>query len=112
MTVKRGDNGGTGGLYLSEMPKTSLRQRRGVLHESGGSCSDKEGFYGRQAKRNFERHPGKSAFFEYVVFRCDCGMSGGTSGYNQGTTVTISIVNMMILSDGYGDMNITVSGPK
>ena len=42
----------------------------------------------------------------------DCGMSGGASGYNQGTSVTISIVNMMFFSDGYGDMNITVSGPK
>ncbi len=40
------------------------------------------------------------------------GMSGGASGYNQGTSVDISIMNMMFFSDGYGDMNITVSGPK
>ena len=39
----------------------------------GDPAAIKEGFYGRQAKRNFERHPGKSAFFEHVVFRCDCG---------------------------------------
>lgn len=42
----------------------------------------------------------------------DCGMSGGASGYNQGTSVDISIMNMMFFSDGYGDMEITVTGPK
>ena len=40
------------------------------------------------------------------------GMSGGASGYNRGTSVSISIMNMMFFSDGYGDMQITVSGPK
>ncbi len=40
------------------------------------------------------------------------GMSGGASGYNQGTSVSISIMNMMFFSDGYGDMEITVTGPK
>lgn len=33
----------------------------------------REGFYGKRAKKMFERHPGKSAFFEHVVFRCNCG---------------------------------------
>ena len=42
----------------------------------------------------------------------DCGMSGGASGYNQGTSVSISIMNMMFFSDGYGDMTITASNPK
>lgn len=28
---------------------------------------------GKQAKRNFENHPGKSAMFTYEVFRCNCG---------------------------------------
>lgn len=40
------------------------------------------------------------------------GMTGGASGYNQGTSVSISIMNMMFFSDGYGDMEITVTGPK
>ncbi len=31
------------------------------------------GEYGKQAKRNFERHPGKSAMFSHDVFRCSCG---------------------------------------
>ena len=31
------------------------------------------GEYGEQAKRNLERHPGKSAMFSYDVFRCTCG---------------------------------------
>ena len=31
------------------------------------------GTYGERAKKNFERHPGRSAFFEYRVFRCRCG---------------------------------------
>jgi len=42
----------------------------------------------------------------------DCGMSGGASGYNQGTSVDISIMNMMFFSDGYGDMDISITGPK
>ena len=40
------------------------------------------------------------------------GMSGGASGCNLGTSVSISIMNMMYFSDGYGDMKITVTGPK
>ncbi len=28
---------------------------------------------GKQAKLNFERHPGKSAMFTYEVFVCSCG---------------------------------------
>ena len=35
------------------------------------------------------------------------GMSGGANGYNLGTSVGISIMNMMFFSDGYGDMTIT-----
>lgn len=31
------------------------------------------GEYGERAKRNFERHPGRSAMFSYEVFRCNCG---------------------------------------
>ncbi len=31
------------------------------------------GEYGEKAKRNFERHPGRSAMFSHDVFRCSCG---------------------------------------
>ena len=36
------------------------------------------------------------------------GMSGGASGNKLGTTASISIMDMMFFSDGYGDMKITV----
>lgn len=35
------------------------------------------------------------------------GMSGGARGSNLGTSVGISIMNLMYFSDGYGDMSIT-----
>ena len=36
------------------------------------------------------------------------GMSGGASGNKLGTSASISIMDMMFFSDGYGDMKITV----
>ena len=38
----------------------------------------------------------------------DCGMSGGASGVELGSSVTISIIDMMYFDDGHGTMDIHI----
>ena len=73
MTVRRGDNGEQVVYICPKCRKHHYVSVGAFFMSPGDTAAIKKGFYGRQAKRNFERYPGKSAMFSYDVFKCLCG---------------------------------------